>query len=136
MKTILGLSKNKITSFARKLPDSIKRVDLSGNLIEYFPDIFTQSIESIDLINNRIEEIPDFIRDLKKLRRLEIGRNKLKRISPDICSLKYLEVFGFDQDNRALKILEVPECMGEMYSLNLTRKDHERLKLKGRVIDE
>ena len=73
--------------------DSLKSLDLSGNMIDELPlEIGNlQNLRSLILFDNRLDELPKSIGNLTGLEKLNLGNNNLDTLPLSIMNLKNLQ---------------------------------------------
>ncbi|KAL1883916.1 RAM signaling network component [Diaporthe australafricana] len=91
-------------------------VNLSHKNIQKLPE------EVVDVIKDQLERISEFplpLCDLKSLEILDLGRNQLRNLPPDIARLTSLKVFAVQKN----LIKELPLCLADMGSLQMIKLD-------------
>ncbi|KAK6072439.1 RAM signaling pathway protein [Seiridium cupressi] len=151
----IDLSRRNIQELPDEVVDIIKneleRLALSHNKLSAFPSRFSEctSLRYLNVRNNLIKEFPLPVIDphpfdlatvrsnliiqlcnLKSLEILDLGRNKIKVLPPDIAKLASLKVLAV-QKNR---IEELPLCLGDMVSLQVLKLDGNAITFPPREV--
>ncbi|OIW27281.1 hypothetical protein CONLIGDRAFT_645565 [Coniochaeta ligniaria NRRL 30616] len=139
----LGLTIDLSRKNIQKLPDEVvdiiknelERLALSHNNLQSFPTRFSEctSLRYLNVRNNKIKEFPLPVSMLcllpeneraadsyvLSLEILDLGRNKLRVLPPDIVKLSSLKVFSVQKN----QISELPLCLADMVSLQVIKLD-------------
>lgn len=107
--------------------DSVYSLKLKGRLREIPPEVFTEfpNLQWLDLSKNRLVDIPPNIGLLKNLKKLILFKNKIETLPPQIGELENLQELIINQN----ELLSLPEEIGnlkklrylDMWSNNITR---------------
>lgn len=100
---------------AKQYPDSVYRLDLSGQKLKEFPREITRmvNLQELNLSENRIKEIPEDIGNLTNLQVVSFSQNKLRSLPESMQNLLNLERFSIDRN----KIMELPVWVGGLGKL-------------------
>lgn len=96
-------------------PDSVYRLRLRGRLKLVPPEVFSSfpNLQELNLSKNRLKEIPPEIQMLKNLKKLSLFKNRIEALPPEIGELENLEELIIN--NNELETL--PEEIGKLKKL-------------------
>ena len=133
-KTLLDLSSRGLTEFPR---DALKRTEikkliLSGNNLKTLPLEIGQlaNIEELYLNNNHLEgALVAEIRQMSRLRVLDLSGNNMTGIPAEIGQLKFLEILNYKNNNLDTMPDEI-ENLKNLKTLNLAGNKYTEEKIK------
>lgn len=117
-------------------PDSVYRLRLRGRLREVPPEVFTSfpNLHELDLSRNRLKSIPPEIQLLKKLKRLLLFKNRIESLPPQIGELENLVELIINNN----ELVTLPDEIGnlkklrylDMWSNNISVLPHSMFEMK------
>ncbi len=117
-------------------PDSVFRLRLRGRLREIPKEVFTsfRHLHELDLSKNRLKSLPPDIRLLKKLKRLIVFKNLLETLPPEIGEVENLEELIINRN----ELISLPDEIGklrhlryvDMWSNNISVLPHSMYTMK------
>ncbi|CRJ80507.1 hypothetical protein BN1708_000280, partial [Verticillium longisporum] len=110
----------------QKLPEEV--VDIIKNELERFAEC--TSLRYLNVRNNQIREFPLPLCDLKSLEILDLSKNKLRVLPPEIVKLTSLKVFSVQRN----RIEELPLALADMVSLQVLKFDGNPISFPPREV--
>jgi Leucine-rich repeat (LRR) protein len=97
-------------------PDGVKILDLHKKKLEEFPvEIFKfKNLEELNLAKNKIKIIPPEIKSLTKIKILNLSRNKLTVFPAELCALTNLDSLIINEN----EITELPKEIKNLQKLS------------------